>query len=153
MARADDPDAQPRIIALLRIAAEQGHELLYRRLAEAGHRELRPAHFRLLRFPGPDGVRPSALALRQGTTKQAINPLINDLERWGYLARVADPLDRRARLLRLTPRGHELLAEIRRLHAQIEEEWAAELGERRFRTLKAALRELAATDRLGPAAR
>jgi DNA-binding MarR family transcriptional regulator len=137
----DEPDL--RIVALLRFAHEAGQRRLYEAMQEAGHTELRPAHFRLLRYPGPDGARPSDLAERVSSTKQAITPLLNDLERWGYLRRDPDPADGRARLLRLTPRGRELLRMIRDQHAEIEAEWSELLGPRRFATLRATLRDLA----------
>lgn len=105
---------------------------------------LRPAHFRLLRFPGPDGLRPTELARRLGTTKQAINPLVNDLESWGYVARHPDPEDQRGRVLRLTDRGWQLLDTIRALHAEIERDWEARLGPARYRAFREALGEIAA---------
>jgi DNA-binding MarR family transcriptional regulator len=135
----------PRIVALLRLASEAGQDTLYARLEAAiGPTRLRPAHFRLLRFPGPDGLRPTELARRLGTTKQAINPLVNDLESWGYVARHPDPEDQRGRVLRLTERGWELLDTIRALHAEIERDWEARLGPARYRTLREALDEIAA---------
>jgi DNA-binding MarR family transcriptional regulator len=138
-----DDAPEPRIVALLRLAAESGQATLYGRLKSAGYRELRPAHFRLLRYPGVDGVRPTELAQRLGTSKQAINPYINDLERWGFLERRADPTDQRARVLSLTDLGRELMTTIGELHAQIEADWESKLGRRRYGTLRSALRELA----------
>jgi DNA-binding MarR family transcriptional regulator len=134
---------EPRIVALLRLASEVGQSTLYERLEAVGYNELRPTHFRLLRYPGLDGVRPTALAERLGTSKQAVNPLINDLERWGYLRRGTDPTDQRGRVLSLTERGRELMTTIKELHAEIEADWEAELGQRRYRTLRDALREIA----------
>jgi DNA-binding MarR family transcriptional regulator len=134
---------EPRIVALLRLASEVGQTALYERLEAVGYKELRPAHFRLLRYPGIDGARPTELARRLGTSKQAINPLINDLERWGYLERRRDPSDQRGRLLFLTTRGRELMATIRKLHAEIEADWEQELGQRRYQTLHGALHHLA----------
>ena len=133
----------PRIGALLRLCTELVHAKMYKRTAAAGYPELRPAHFRLLRFPGPDGVRPTDLARQLDTSKQAINPLINDLERWGYLERRSDPGDRRGRVLYLTARGRDLLTTVRALHAEIEGDLQQRLGCRRFETLLAALNDLA----------
>lgn len=139
-----DRDTQPRIGALLRLAGEQVHAALYQGVAAAGYSELRPAHFRLLRFPGPDGVRPTELAERLDLSKQALHPLLNDLERWGYLRREPDPEDRRGRVLRLTPRGQQLLQTIRQRHAELEAAWERHLGEDRFRTLQETLRDVVA---------
>ena len=89
----------------------------------------------------PDGVRPTVLAESLSIIKQAI-PLINDLERWGYLSCEADPSDGRGRVLRLTPRGKGLLTRIRQLHAEIEDELRARLGPAHFNELKGTLAEL-----------
>lgn len=129
-------------MALLRLASEIGQTTLYERLEAAGYTQIRPAHFRLLRFPGPHGVRPTELANRLGTSKQAINPLINDLEHWGYLERRPDSIDQRGRVLWLTDRGLKLMATIKQLHVQIEADWRRELGPRRFQILRTTLRDL-----------
>ena len=147
-----DPLTQPRIAASLRLAHEATQELLFRHVAEAGHGELRPAHFRLLRFPGIDGARPSELARRLETSKQAITPLLNDLEAWGYVERRPDPADGRGRVLALTNRGHALMRSIRDRHAEIERELEAELGAAAFAQLKAALERIAARRREAPPA-
>ncbi len=138
-----DPLTQPRIAALLRMAHEATQDLLYRHVADAGYFELRPAHFRLLRFPGIDGARPMDLAQRLETSKQAINPLLNELEEWGYITRLPDPDDGRGRVVVLTPRGHDLMWSIRQRHADIEAELEAELGGEAFVLLKDALRVIA----------
>ena len=130
-------------MALLRLASEVGQSTLYERLEAVGYKDLRPTHFRLLRYPGLEGVRPTELAQRLGTSKQAVNPLINDLERWGYLQRRPDPTDQRGRVLCLTDRGRELMTTIKELHGEIEADWEAELGRRRYRTLRSALRDIA----------
>jgi len=133
----------PRIGALLRLSHELVHNAVFDRLGAAGYPELREAHFRILRFPGPHGARPTELARRVDTTKQALNPLLNDLERWGYIRREPDPEDGRGRVIELTERGRALLETSRALHAQFELELMARLGERRFEELLSALREIA----------
>ncbi len=136
----DPPD--PPLGALLRLAHENVQAALYERTAAAGHPQLRPAHFRLLRFPGLEGTRPTRLASRLGTTKQALNPLLNDLERWGYVERIAAPDDGRGRVLVLTARGHELMSTIRNIHRQIEAHWAQRVGDRRFQAVLQVLHEI-----------
>ena len=132
----------PMIGALLRLAAEQAHALLYARLREVGYRELRPAHFALFQFPGPHGVRPVELAARLGMSKQALTPLLNDLERWGYLERQPTADDGRGRVLWLTGRGLAFVGAIKAIMTGIEAEWAARLGAERFAIVKAALEDL-----------
>ena len=142
MSSTDGAPPEPRIVALLRLASEVGQSTLYERLEAVGYKELRPTHFRLLRYPGLDGVRPTELAQRLGTSKQSVNPLINDLERWGYIERRPDPTDRRGRVLCLTDRGRALMTTIKELHAEIEADWQAELGQLRYQTLRRALQEI-----------
>ena len=51
--------------------------------------------------------------------------------------------DQRGRVLWLTVRGQELMTTIKQLHAEIEADWASELGEGRYRILRSALHHLA----------
>jgi DNA-binding MarR family transcriptional regulator len=74
----------------------------------AGYDDLNAAHVWLWRYPGLEGIRPSRLADRVGITKQSVNDLLGHLEHHGYLVRVLDEADRRARVIRLTPRGRRL---------------------------------------------
>lgn len=106
--------------ARLRTAAEAVHAASHARLIAAGFDELRPAHFALLKFPGPHGARPTELAGRVGLRKQALNPLLNDLEAWGYLHRAGDDRDGRGRILRLTERGFALVRVLRETLDEIE---------------------------------
>lgn len=134
--RGSEPPAEPLIGALLRMAHETAERVVLEAAHAAGYEEPRPAHFRLLRFPGVDGARPTELAGRLGATKQAVNPLLNDLERWGYVERQPQPGDERGRVVRLTPRGRGLMAVVRGAHASLETEWAERVGTRRFETLR-----------------
>ncbi len=71
----------------------------------AGYPEVRESWVSLLRHLEPDGVRSSTLGERLGITKQAAGQLVSELERVGYLERVPDPSDGRAKLVRMTERG------------------------------------------------
>ena len=59
-----------------------------------------------------------------------------------YVERVPDPADRRAKLVRVTPRGREVYAVAREFVAETEREWTRLLGENKMRTLRALLEEL-----------
>jgi DNA-binding MarR family transcriptional regulator len=111
-------------------------------VAAAGFDDLGPAHFNILQAPTPDGVRPTDLAARGQMTKQAANRLIRHLERRGYLRLEPDETDQRARIVRLTERGWQLIATIRATVEEIEGDWSRELGARRFKELRRALAEL-----------
>ncbi len=133
---------EPRIGALLRAAHEIVYRAVYERTAASGYAELHPAHFRLLQFPGIDGVRPTELARSLDSSKQAINPLLGDLERWGYITREPDHHDGRGRVIHLTSRGEKLMRTIKSIHAQVEGDWEAQLGPRKLDTLRKALDQI-----------
>jgi DNA-binding MarR family transcriptional regulator len=125
--------------ALLRVPAQAIHRRLIRDLNRAGFHELRLPHMAVLQFPGPDGVRPGTLAERAGISKQAMNQLLRSLEHLGYIVRSDAPIEGRARIIRFTKRGHAAYARIHDILRDIEREWSAELGPKRFSELKALL--------------
>jgi DNA-binding MarR family transcriptional regulator len=122
--------------ALLRVPGQAIHRRLINELNAAGFKELRLPHMAVLQFPGPDGVRPGVLAERAGMSKQAMNQLLRSLERLGYLARSNTPDEGRARIIRLTKRGHAAYVRIQEILRDIEREWSAELGPKQFARLK-----------------
>ena len=139
----DEPAVGPPLIgALLRMPWEVVRQRMLERLHERGFDDLDVPHLNVLQYPGPDGVRPSELAARLRVSKQALNYLLGQLERLGYLERLADQQDMRSRRIFLTRRGHEALRAIRDAVAEVEAEWAELLGARRFAQLRALLVEL-----------
>jgi DNA-binding MarR family transcriptional regulator len=93
------------------------------------------------------GSRLTDLAERAGLTKQAVGEAVAELERLGYLERVPDPRDRRAKIIKLTPRGLEAVVTGRRLFAEIEREWADQLGEELLVGLREGAERIAAAER------
>ncbi|MCA0145821.1 MarR family winged helix-turn-helix transcriptional regulator [Blastococcus sp. LR1] len=63
-------------------------------------------------------LRCSALALRAGVDASVASRQVATLERAGYLQRRPDPLDGRASLLHITPRGLEALTASRALRSE-----------------------------------
>lgn len=61
-----------------------------------------------------DGLAPTAAAERMGMTKGAITKLAHRLVGKGLVERAADPGDRRAQTLALTPRGRALVPRLAR---------------------------------------
>jgi DNA-binding MarR family transcriptional regulator len=125
--------------ALLRVPAQAIQRRLITELNAAGFDDLRVPHMAVLQFPGPDGVRPGVLADRAGMSKQAMNQLLRSLERLGYLVRSDASTESRARVVRFTGRGHDAYARIHDILRDIERDWSAVLGPRRFAELKALL--------------
>lgn len=122
--------------ALLRVPAQAIHRRIIDELNAAGFEDLRVPHMAVLQFPGPDGVRPGVLAERAGMSKQALNQLLRSLEDLGYLVRSDAPDEGRARIVRLTSRGRGAYTRIHDILRDIEREWRAELGPKRFADLK-----------------
>lgn len=137
------PD-HPMLGAQLRLASEAVHAAIYARLHDAGHPDLRPTHFALLVFPGPRHTRPVELAARVGLSKQALNPLLNELEQMGYLQRVPDDRDRRGRILQLTTRGMALMATLRAILDDLEQHLTDRVGAADIDTFYRVLNELGA---------
>lgn len=122
--------------ALLRVPAQAIHRRIITELNAAGFEDLRVPHMAVLQYPGPDGVRPGVLAERAGMSRQAMNQLLRSLEALGYLVRSDAPDEGRARIVHLTTRGGAAYARIHEILRDVEREWSAELGPRRFAELK-----------------
>jgi DNA-binding MarR family transcriptional regulator len=132
----------PMIGALMRLPREAVASRMLRALHANGFDDIDGSYLPLIVWPGPEGLRPSELAIRTRMTKQALNKLLGNLERKGYLERRPDPDDRRARRIALADRGRAVIPVIRGTVAEIEREWAAALGEDRFAKLRELLIEL-----------
>jgi DNA-binding MarR family transcriptional regulator len=124
----------------LEIVQERTLEALHDR----GFDDLAAAHLVVLRYPGPQGRRPSEIAAGSGRTKQATNYLLGQLEQLGYLERGDDPEDRRSRRVYLTARGVEAAMTMREAIAGVETEWADQLGTDDFERLRSLLSSLVA---------
>jgi DNA-binding MarR family transcriptional regulator len=111
-------------------------------LRERGFSDLGPAHLSLLQWPGPDDLRPSELAAQSRMSKQALNYLLGQLERLGYLQRQDDPRDQRFKRIALTERGQRAARAMRDIVREVETEWEQGLGPERFAELRLLLTDL-----------
>ena len=80
-------------------------------------------------------------------SKQALNHLLGQLERLGYLERQPDPDDRRSKRIALTPRGRKAATTIREAVAEMEDTWTQQLGSKRFDQLRTLLLDLGDLER------
>lgn len=129
---------------LLFRAARLVNERAIGRVQRAGATNLRLAHTQLFPHITADGVRLTAIAEALGVTKQAIGPLVDDLEREGVVERVADPADARAKLIRWTAKGKRALLHGLGVLAELERELGARVGARRLAQLADILEDLIA---------
>jgi DNA-binding MarR family transcriptional regulator len=139
---------RPPLIRLLDDAFDQFSEELARRVEAAGYADLRPSHGCVFGTIDPEGTRLTDLAERARMTKQTVGEAATDLERRGYVERVPDPNDGRAKIIRLTARGREAHAIGRGLIDELERDWAERFGEERMAALRDALETITA-ERLG----
>jgi DNA-binding MarR family transcriptional regulator len=141
-----DSDERSRqvLIRLLSVAFDEFSSEVYKRVAAAGFDDIRPGHGCVFGNIDPGGSRLTDLAFRANMTKQSVGEVTTDLERRGYVERVPDPEDGRAKIIRLTPRGHEAQAVGRRLIDEAEREWAERFGEERIAALREALEAVTA---------
>ncbi|MHB8379886.1 MAG: MarR family transcriptional regulator [Acidimicrobiales bacterium] len=128
------PEDLDRISASLQVLARffnqaRAHEHL---LQEAGVRIDRAGAALLYKLSAhADGsFRVSELAERLGIDAPAVTRKVQQLERLGFVARDADPEDRRATRIRLTSSGEETLQLVLRAHkkrlARLFDDWTAE---------------------------
>ena len=136
----------PYVGALLRVVWQWVRDQMYLGVVAAGYDDLNPAHIGLWRYPGLEGLRPSQLAERVGITKQSVNDLLAYLEQHGYLLRVPDSADGRARVIRITSKGRRLEQTIYAQAGAAELRIAEILGPKRFTQLHSSLELL--TDQL-----
>lgn len=124
-------------------AARLFNERAITRLQREREPRIRLAHTALFPHLDAEGVRPGVLARKVGSSKQAVAALLGDLEEWGIVERIADPADRRARLVRWTARGgaaiHDGLATL----AAVEAELATTLGAERLDAVRLVLADIA----------
>jgi DNA-binding MarR family transcriptional regulator len=138
--KASRPTITPLIGSLLRLP----HEAMVARILESVQGQgfdLTPTELRVFLYPGPDGRRPAELARKCGMTRQAMNYVLASLQERGYIEREEGD-SAAARVVRLTERGWQLIAQIRDCVARVEKEWAAHLGKERFEALRQALLDL-----------
>jgi DNA-binding MarR family transcriptional regulator len=110
---------------------------LLRAYSDAGFGDIGPAHFGVLQYPPPDGVRPLDIAAKAQISKQAANYLISQLESHGYLQRRT--VRGKGRLVFLTAKGKKLVEIAHVTMRTIELEWQRALGRERYRAFRESL--------------
>jgi DNA-binding MarR family transcriptional regulator len=132
----------PLLGALLRMPVDEIRARMLGALHAKGFTDLIPAHLIVLRWPGPDGLRPVEIAAQSGMSKQALNYLLGQLEEGGYLERVDDPEDRRSKRVRITKRAWDAGRAMRAEVTRIEDEFARAYGEAELDEMRRVLTHL-----------
>ena len=136
------------LIRLLNAALDEFVAELANRVAATPYSDIRITHGCVFGNIDPEGTRLTDLAERAHMTKQSVGEVATDLEQRGYVERVPDPADGRAKIIRLTERGREAREVGRGLIDGIEREWAERFGEDRIAALRDGL-EAVTAERLG----
>ena len=133
--------------ALLRLSHQAVVVELTAGLEQAGFSDIPPSLNAAMQalWNAPHGTRATELASAARITKQSMGALIDQLEERGYVERIDDPSDKRAKLVRLTKRGREAGRIMRAVVRRIENDWAKRIGHNRLADLKQTLRDLLAS--------
>ena len=115
---------------------------VFEALAAAGYDDFTPAQARVFQRIAPGGSRLTDLADQASIAKQSAGFLVDQLERAGYVERVPDPSDARARLVRIAERGHQAIPLAAEVVAEVEADWTEHLGKRRMGQLREILARL-----------
>jgi DNA-binding MarR family transcriptional regulator len=120
------------------LAAELSEELAVR-----GYEDVKPGWASVfMNIDRRSGTRLTELARRSRMSKQGMMLWIDDMEARGYVRRVPDPDDARAKIVRLTAHGRRYVSEARRVVATIEMRIRREVGWRQFATLRGGLESI-----------
>jgi len=145
--------ADPRVLpihipltALLDLAFEAMLAEFRSEIEQSEFDDLRITHGCVFRYVRGTGMRLTEIAERANVTKQSAGEIVDDLVELGYVERVPDPADRRAKLVRLTGRGEKAQEFGFRAFAAIEERWADRFGAERIASLRKTLEEVVATE-------
>ena len=101
------PDFVP-MIAMAEKSARALRADMLRAAHARGFTELQPAHNAVFATLPPEGARAADMAARSGVTRQSMGEVIRDMVGLGLLESVADPADRRAKIVRFTDYGMEV---------------------------------------------
>lgn len=137
--RDSDAADEPNVGVLLFVAHRAMEAQVFAELAGAGFADLTPAQARLFQRIGPNGTRLTELAEQCQVTKQTAGFLVDQLEQAGYVERTFDPSDARARLVRIAPRGEQVLPIAGAVVEAVEAQWARHLGAAQWKNLRRAL--------------
>lgn len=141
-----DRDDRPNTTALLGEAFLRQGAHIAMTVAKAGFPQPRSYSLVFAHIDRERGSRLTELAARTGVTPQSMSDVVNAMIRDGYIERVPDPDDGRAKRIVLTARGEAGMAEGDRVIAALEERYADVLGADDLETLRALLRRIVAAE-------
>ena len=133
---------EPPLIAFFTALARWWEDRHLQLMNEAGFDDVRRAHNAVIVNLPSNGLRLTEIAELAGISKQATAELVDDLVEKGYLQRLPDPRDGRAKIIAWAQRGEDAHATTLEVFAEIEQELIAVLGEQELDRLKRSLTRL-----------
>jgi DNA-binding MarR family transcriptional regulator len=129
-------------ISLSRLLLEFGKD--YERrvmelLQQRGHPLIRPSHATVFANLSEGAVRVTELAERAHVTQQAMGKMLKEMERIGYIVRDVDGSDRRAKKIRPTQRGLDLMRDSVVAGDEVRQFYADQVGEEALREVEDSL--------------
>jgi DNA-binding MarR family transcriptional regulator len=140
------PPVRLPLHGLLEFAFDAFIEEFLEELQQGEFSDIRLAHGCVFRYVKDRGLRLTEIAERSNMTKQSAGEVVDDLVALGYVERVPDPDDRRAKLICLTERGTAAQEYGFQLLEEIEMRWGERYGAERVADLRAMLEEIAAVE-------
>jgi DNA-binding MarR family transcriptional regulator len=104
---------------------------------------LRQSHLRVMTCVPTGGISITELGDRVGMTKQGCGQFVSHLVGTGHLRVERDPGDRRTRIVKRTALGNRTVRRATARILEVEQEWATQVGVKRYATFRRVLTELA----------
>ena len=112
---------------------------LHEQLTVRGWPDVRPGYGYVLLAARGHASSITTISQALGVTKQAASQVVDAMVGSGYLSREPDPTDARTKVVLLTERGHQLLAVVEEIYAELEAGWAEVIGARSVARIRADL--------------
>jgi len=122
--------------AYLRILWDELRYNMEQELKERGFEDVSPSHGWIFHNTKDEGSRITELAAIAKITKQSMSALVAQLEIAGYVKKKADPTDKRAWLLILTPKGKQVKQAGQEINYSFEKKWEQKLGKKDYSQLR-----------------
>ena len=112
------------------------------KINENGYSDIKPTHTHIFRHISLEGIRLKDLTDKIGLSKQSISEIVDDLEKKGYLVKLPDDNDLRAKKICYTEKGKELIGLGKCISKELEKEYIELLGFEEFENLKQVLTKM-----------
>lgn len=109
------------------------------------HNGLTQSQATVLRNMELDGINLKTLAERISVSKQAITPIVRELEKLGYVKLVVDENDKRSKIAHHTKKSLDFVACMTAADKVVEDNICKMIGKRRLAEIKGIIREILAS--------